>query len=164
MLAYRLIPLYPITHCYGLGFGPLMVVGTQIALTGHATPLGWVASLVPFFLVNNLLLLNQFPDAEADSSVGRKHVLVLLGPQRCSIIYLIFLAAAYLSILVGVLLRYLPPLALIGLGTIPIAIATVRGVLRYRLDIPRLTPYLGMNVVINLASPVLLAVGLTLGR
>ncbi|HEX2999615.1 MAG TPA: prenyltransferase, partial [Armatimonadota bacterium] len=35
----------------GLGFGPLMVVGTQIALTGHATPLGWVASLVPFFLV-----------------------------------------------------------------------------------------------------------------
>ncbi len=148
----------------GLGFGPLMVVGTQVALTGHATPLAWVASLIPFFLVNNLLLLNQFPDIEADRSVGRKHVLVVLGPRRCSIIYVLFLAAAYLTILAGVLWTYLPRPALLGLATLLIAIPTARGVLRHHSDIPRLVPYLGMNVLINLATPVLLALGLLLGR
>ncbi|HEX2950265.1 MAG TPA: prenyltransferase, partial [Armatimonadota bacterium] len=141
----------------GLGFGPLMVVGTQVALTGHATLLGWLVSLVPFFLVNNLLLLNQFPDVEADRSVGRKHVLIILGRERSSTIYALFLAAAYLVIIVGVVLKYLPPFALLGLATILIAIPTMRGVMRYKADSPRLVPSLIMNVVINLATPVLLS-------
>ena len=48
----------------GLGFGPLMVMGTHFALTGEYPWTAFVASLVPFFLVNDLLLLNQFPDGQ----------------------------------------------------------------------------------------------------
>jgi 1,4-dihydroxy-2-naphthoate octaprenyltransferase len=55
----------------GLGFGPVMILGTQVALTGHYSVAAAAASAVPFFLVNNLLLLNQFPDIEADRRVGR---------------------------------------------------------------------------------------------
>ena len=148
----------------GLGFGPLMVVGTQVALTGHATALAWIVSLVPFFLVNDLLLLNQFPDAEADRSVGRKHVLVVLGPRRCSVIYTLFLAAAYVTVIAGVILKWLPLQALLGLATVLIAIPTARGVMRYQANVPQLIPYLGRNVVINLATPALLAAGLLLAR
>src|SRR4030042_5732906 len=42
----------------GIGFGPLMVMGTHFALTGHYSWTAFAASLVPFFLVSNLLLLN----------------------------------------------------------------------------------------------------------
>jgi 1,4-dihydroxy-2-naphthoate octaprenyltransferase len=148
----------------GLGFGTVMVVGTQVALTGHYTLEAWLVSLVPFFLVNNLLLLNQFPDIEADRSVGRQHVLIVRGAQFGSVIYAIFLAAAYLVIIAGVLWVHLPWLSLLALATLLLAIPAARGALRYNADIPRLTPYLGMNVVINLATPVLLAVGMLVGR
>ncbi|MES9929987.1 MAG: prenyltransferase, partial [Candidatus Thiodiazotropha sp. 6PDIVS] len=55
----------------GFCFGPLMVVGTHYALTGQFSSTALLVSLVPFFLVNNLLLLNQIPDIEPDRSVGR---------------------------------------------------------------------------------------------
>jgi 1,4-dihydroxy-2-naphthoate octaprenyltransferase len=48
----------------GLGFGPLMVMGTAFALTGTYTWTAFVASLVPFFLVSDLLLLNQSVEEE----------------------------------------------------------------------------------------------------
>ncbi|MFV9616675.1 MAG: prenyltransferase, partial [Gammaproteobacteria bacterium] len=50
----------------GLGFGFLMVAGTQFVLQGQYTALSWLVAVVPFFLVNNLLLLNQYPDIKAD--------------------------------------------------------------------------------------------------
>ena len=65
----------------GLGFGPLMVMGTGFALTGSYTWTAFLASLVPFFLVSDLLLLNQFPDTEADKNIGRKHY-----PDRKSVV------------------------------------------------------------------------------
>ena len=57
----------------GLGFGLLMTVGAYFAITGVFNQDLWLISLVPFFLVNNLLLLNQYPDIEADkmAEIGR---------------------------------------------------------------------------------------------
>ena len=48
----------------GLGFGPFMVMGTHFVLTGNYAWTAFIASLIPFFLVSNLLLLNQFPDVD----------------------------------------------------------------------------------------------------
>ena len=63
----------------GLGFGVLMVVGTHVILTGEHSPLSWLVSLIPFFLINNLLLLNQYPDIKADASVGRNTFPIEIG-------------------------------------------------------------------------------------
>lgn len=143
----------------GLGFGPLMVMGTHFVLTGHYSWSALVASLVPFFLVNDLLLLNQFPDRDADRSVGRRHVLLVLGPRRSSVIYGLFLASVYVVILAGVGAGLLPKLSLLGLLTLPLAIPVTIGVYRRADDIPRLVPLLGWNVVLNLATPTLVAIG-----
>ena len=143
----------------GLGFGTLMVMGTHFVLTGHYSWTSFVASLVPFFLVNDLLLLNQFPDIEADRSVGRKHVLIVWGPHRSSLIYGLFLAATYLSILAGIGGGLLPKMCSLGLLTLPLAIPTMIGVHRHAREIPKLLPYLGLNVILNLATPVLVAIG-----
>jgi 1,4-dihydroxy-2-naphthoate octaprenyltransferase len=143
----------------GLGFGTLMVMGTHFVFTGQYSWTSFVASLVPFFLVNDLLLLNQFPDMEADRSVGRKHIPILLGPRRSSVIYGLFLAAAYLVILAGVGGGLLPKMSLLGLLTLPLAVPTVIGVYRHANEVPKLVPYLGLNVILNLATPVLVAIG-----
>jgi 1,4-dihydroxy-2-naphthoate octaprenyltransferase len=144
----------------GLGFGLLMVMGTAFVLTGEYTWTAFVASLVPFFLVNDLLLLNQFPDVEADQSVGRRHLPIVVGRRTSSIVYGLFLAAAYLSIIVGVLSNVLPPTTLLGLATVLLAAPTAVGAYRYADDMEKLVPYLGYNVLINVLTPLLIAIGL----
>jgi 1,4-dihydroxy-2-naphthoate octaprenyltransferase len=147
----------------GLGFGPLMVVGTHFVLTGHYSWIALVGSLVPFFLVNNLLLLNQFPDVDADKTIGRRNLPIILGKKTSSLIYGAFLLLTYLSIIFGVYFGYLPTASLLGLGTLVIAVPAFIGALRYAEDTKRLIPSMGLNVAINIVTPTLVAVGLFVG-
>ena len=144
----------------GLGFGPLMVMGTHFVLTGEYSISSFIASLIPFFLVNNLLLLNQYPDTDADKSVGRKSLPVIRGRRVSSIVFSIFLAMTYISIVVGIQLGYLPRISMIGLLTIFIAVPVCIGSFRYADDMGKLIPYMGMNVIINISTPVLVALGM----
>ncbi len=147
----------------GLGFGPLMVMGTNYVLTGGYSWTSFIASLVPFFLVNDLLLLNQFPDIEADQNVGRRHLPIVLGRRVSSLIYGTILLLAYLSIVLGVTLGHLPLTTLIGLLTLIIAIPVSIGVYRSAESVEKLAPFLGLNVIINIVTPTLVAIGLFLG-
>ena len=144
----------------GLGFGTLMVMGTAFVLTGAYSWSAFFASLVPFFLVSNLLLLNQFPDAEPDKAVGRKHLVIVAGRRVGALVYTLFLAATYLSILIGVLLGLLPAWALLGLLSLPLAVFTSISAARYAESMPKLAPAMGMNVLINILTPILVGVGL----
>lgn len=147
----------------GLGFGPLMVMGTDFALSGSYSWTSFVASLVPFFLVSNLLLLNQFPDVEADRGVGRHHFPIAIGREASVRLYVKFLAGAYLAIIFGYISGSLPLAGFLALGSIIIAVPTVKGVARFANDVPRLIPYMGRNVLIIILTPVLLAIGLFIG-
>lgn len=147
----------------GLGFGPLMVLSTHFALTGTFSWLALVASLVPFFLVSNLLFLNQFPDVEADRSAGRRHYPLLLGRTTSAYIYIAFLVAAYMVVVVGVFFRLLPPFSLLALLTVVFAVQIVRSLLANSENVPALIPAMAQNVIINLLTPVLLAIGLFIG-
>lgn len=144
----------------GLAFGPLMVLGTHFVLTGGYSWTAFLASLVPGFLVSDLLLLNQFPDVEADMTVGRKHLPIMMGRKNVARIYIFFLAASYAPILLGYALGVFPVHVLFALATVIIAVNTARGVLKYSDEMKGLVPYLGKNVIINLATPALLAIGL----
>jgi len=144
----------------GLGFGPLMVMGTYFALTGHFSWMAFFASLIPFFLVSNLLLLNQFPDVEADKTVGRRHFPILIGRHLSSFIFSSFLVLTYVVIIVGVILSILPIGSLVGLVTLVLAIPLLRNSIKYADDIRNLIPSMGNNVLVNLLTPVLVAVGI----
>jgi 1,4-dihydroxy-2-naphthoate octaprenyltransferase len=144
----------------GLGFGTFMVMGTDFVLTGSYSWSAFFASLVPFFLVSNLLLINQFPDVEADEGVGRRHYPIVLGRRASSLIYAGFLLGAYLSIIAGWALGFLPALALLGLLSAVIAVPTAVGAYRYADDIERLVPYLGRDVLIVVLTPLLVSIGL----
>jgi len=147
----------------GLGFGTVMVMGTHFALTGVYSWTAFIASLVPFFLVSDLLLLNQFPDVEADRSIGRKHFPITLGKRDSSLIYGFFLLMAYLSIILGVILKFLPATCLLGLFTLFLAVPAYLSALRYNDRMEKLVPAMGKNVLINILTPTLVAIGLFIG-
>lgn len=146
----------------GLGFGTCMVLGTHYALSKTFSVQALGASLIPFFLVNNLLLLNQFPDVEADRQIGRRHYPIVIGRSRSAIIFLLFWVAAYVAIILCVLMRIFSPGALLGLLTLPVAILMQIGVFRNADNIDGLIPYMGLNVLVTLMTPSLMAIGMLL--
>ena len=147
----------------GFGFGPLMVLGTAFALTGRFTPAGAWASLVPLFLVSELLLVNQFPDVEADRKVGRHHLPILAGRQVSARIYAVFLLGASVATLGGVAAGLLPAWSLLALLPLPAALYLARGVMQKANDLPGLIPLLGLNVAVILGTIALYAAGILIG-
>ncbi len=146
----------------GLGFGLLMVMGTDFVLTGSYSWTAFAASLTPFFLVNNLLLLNQFPDVDADKIVARRHYPIVIGRRPSSLIYGSFMLLAFVAIVAGVSLGLLPSASLVALLMLVAAVPTVVGAYRHAEHTQKLAPYLKLNVVICIATPVLMAVNLSL--
>jgi 1,4-dihydroxy-2-naphthoate octaprenyltransferase len=147
----------------GLGFGPLMVLGTYFAQTGEYTLMAGMASMIPGFLVSNLLLLNQFPDVEADRAGARRHLLITQGRQTSAKVYAGLIIATYLWIIASVAFKIFPLTALLGLLTLPVAVKTVRGVLKNYDNIDNLVPFMGQNVMIVLLTPLLVGVGIMVG-
>ena len=146
----------------GLCFGPIMVIGSAWVFSGQFSVLAVLVSLVPFFLVNNLLLLNQYPDIDADSSVGRRTIPIVLGVKRSTHIYAVFALAAYLLLALLMIFGFLPTLAVIALLPFPLALLSYLGALRYGECIVSEPKYLAMNVIVSLLTPALLGVSLLL--
>ena len=150
----------------GLGFGPLMVLGTYYAITGTWSWSAVLASLIPFFLVSNLLLLNQFPDLEADRSVGRDNLPIALGIDRSLQVYGLFASLTFISLGIGVASGPLPRGALMALVTVPLAILIHRRVRRTADHggslTPDIVPSMALNVALTLLTPALVALGMLL--
>lgn len=147
----------------GTGFGPLMVGGTHFVLTGAYSLFTFYISLVPFFLANNLLLLNQLPDVTADRSVGRRHFPIVYGTTSSVMLYGIFAAAASLVLLAGILSGHIPKPGYVCLIPLCAAFAAWVGAMKYATVTAKLVPFLGMNVLAALSTPLLLGVVLLIG-
>ena len=147
----------------GIGFGFLMVAGTQFVLEGEYTPLPWLVAVVPFFLVNNLLLLNQYPDIQADANVGRNHFPIAYGVNRSNMVYGLFALATISAIVAYILIGYLPALSLIALLPMPLAFFSLYGAIKYGETIGNSPQYLGANVAVTILTPLLLGISIIIG-
>lgn len=147
----------------GLAFGPLMSCGSVFVMTGNYHASAFILSIPSFFMVNNLLLLNQLPDIDADRSAGRHHLMVEYGVDTGMRVYIYFVCLAALSLIATVAGDILPVSSLPAL--IPIAAgAFVFGQVRHRLRSKQnLNPALGLNVLACMLTPVFLATGFFFG-
>lgn len=144
----------------GVGFGLLMTLGASWVFTGFLTPAAWVMASLVTLLVSNLLLLNQFPDVEADKKVGRRHYPIVLGRSASAWIFVGFLVVSYVLLLGAWLLGWLPVQVLIGLVSLFLAVPLASKVLKQANNIALLTPALGMNVALCHLYPVAIISGL----
>lgn len=143
----------------GLGFGPLVIAGAYMVQTGVFSWPVVLAGLPVGFLIGLVLFINQFPDMEADGSVGKTHWVVRMGLEQASIWYAGLMAATFVTI-VGLWLADIYPLwALVGLVPAVIAVKAVRTVLEKRKEFKELLPAQAMTIQIHLMVGVLLAVG-----
>jgi 1,4-dihydroxy-2-naphthoate octaprenyltransferase len=147
----------------GLGFGILMVVGTHVVLNGEYSQLTWLISLVPFFLINNLLLLNQYPDIKADASVGRNTFPIAFGIKISNLVYAIFMLAAYSLILLYIVKGYIPMLSIIALLPLVFSLYALIGAVKYTSKIGDYPQYMGANVAASILTPLLLGISIVYG-
>lgn len=143
----------------GINFGLLVVLGTYYVQTGSFSLQALYASLPVGLLISAVLLINQFPDYEADKAVGKKNLVVRLGREKGVWIYMAMLASAYVLIFIGPLLGMMPFTAHIAL--IP-GILAFRGfrVLRSRYDDPKaLLPANALTIKLHFFTGLLLAFG-----
>ncbi len=141
----------------GIAFGPLMIIGSSLVLVNSFSTTLITASLLMFFLVNNLLLLNQIPDVDADSSIGRNHLTIRYGLTTSIYFYALFNCLSIATIVVGCSLGIFPPLSLYTLIPLSLFIIVLYGLLKFRADIYYLIPFLGINVALTVISPAVLS-------
>lgn len=147
----------------GLGFGLLMVVGTYLILTGSFSGLVWFAPFVPFFLINNLLLLNQYPDIEADRNVGRNTFPIVFGIKNSNRIYFLFLVIPYSLITFAIFNQSIPILSFIALLPMLLSLFALLGALKYKANIAIYPQYLAANVAASILTPILLGLAIING-
>jgi 1,4-dihydroxy-2-naphthoate octaprenyltransferase len=147
----------------GVGLGILPILGTYFVQIGNYTTTAVIASIPSGILVHNLLLLNEFPDVEADITVERKTLPITLGRTRAGIFYSIMTILVYVWIVGGVIADKMPAFALIALLTLPFAVNAIRGALRPQ-ETGKLAPALANNVLVVLLTQLLLGVGFILAK
>jgi 1,4-dihydroxy-2-naphthoate octaprenyltransferase len=108
--------------------------------------------------VHNLLLLNEFPDVEADTTAKRRTLPIAIGKEKASIVYSVLTGIVYLWIIGGVVAGQMPILSLLGLLTLPLAIKAIRGARKHQ-DMTTLVPAMTNNVLVVLLTQLLMGIG-----
>jgi len=147
----------------GVGLGALPILGVYFVQTSVYTLSAVVASIPSGILVHNLLLLNEFPDVEADKKADRKTLPITMGKARAGIVYSVLTIIVYLWIIGGVAMGQMPAFSLIALLTLPLAIKAIRGALKHQ-DMSQLVPAMANNVLVVLLTQLLLGIGYILAK
>ena len=105
----------------GVGFGPLMVMGSYY-IQAQALPFRIFLISIPIgILIALVLFINEFPDYTADKAVGKMTLVVILGKKRSVVLYHSLLTVIYLAIISLVMFKFLPFICLIALFSLPLA-------------------------------------------
>lgn len=146
-----------------LGLGFLPVLGIYFAQTGAYTWHAVIASVPSGFLVHNLLLLNEFPDAEADLTGNRKTLPITMGRKKAGIVYSVALIIVYLWIIGWAIAGMMPLFSLLALLSLPLAIKAIQGAMKPD-DMSKLMPAMANNVLTVLGIPLLMGIGYILAK
>jgi 1,4-dihydroxy-2-naphthoate polyprenyltransferase len=145
-----------------LGFGPIMVLGAYYVQTGHYSWRPAVLSIPVAILVMLILYANEIPDRVADARAGKRTLVVRMSPALVVRGYVVAAGLTYVSIIVGVATGLIPVPGLIALVTVPLAVQAAKGLKEHFFSPYEVMPYLQKNIVLHLATGVLLIAGVFL--
>jgi 1,4-dihydroxy-2-naphthoate octaprenyltransferase len=147
----------------GAGLGALPILGLYFAQSGTYTWHITVACIPSAFLVHNLLLLNELPDAEADTLASRRTLPIAIGKKRAAIFYTIVAVAVYVWIIAWVAAQVMPVWSLLALLSLPLTLRAINGALHFN-EPAKLMPGMAANVITVLSTQALLGIGYILAR
>jgi 1,4-dihydroxy-2-naphthoate octaprenyltransferase len=147
----------------GLGLGALPVWGAAWVQGQQPGAAALWAGAPAFFMTFNLLLLNEFPDEDADRGGGRRNLVLLLGRKGAALVYAAAALLTPASLLIAVVLGALPALALVAVLPSLLLLKPLAWAFGDASK-PVPLPAMGANVVWNLATNSVLAIALVLAR
>jgi 1,4-dihydroxy-2-naphthoate octaprenyltransferase len=144
-------------------FGILPIMGAYFVQTGSFTWLSFWASFPIGFLITAILYVNQYPDYEADKSVGKNHLVVTFGKNRARVGYYFLIFGNYAGVVLLVIFAGLTPYALAALLSLPIALKTVRIFAREYQNLKEFIPAQAGTIQIHFLVGLLMSVGCIIG-
>jgi len=105
----------------GIWMGPLIVIGAYYVMDTNIYGELVLISLPITFTVAAILHANNIRDLEADKAVNKRTLAVMLGRDVARKEFALLIGAAYVSLAIVVVAGWMPPTALLGLLTAPIA-------------------------------------------
>lgn len=172
MLGMLLGIVYSATYTFGMGrgwgelavglaFGPFAVMGSYLLQTNHLSWGAFLAGIPVGLLVMGILILNEFPDLEADRRVGKRNWLVRAGDVKRGVwIYLGVISMAYLTVLAGIFAGTFPVKILFSYTTLPLAVWVFLKVSWYKGKVAELVPAMAGNVGLHFLTGLLICLGI----
>lgn len=142
-----------------ISFGPLILLGTCYVMAGRLYLSAFWLSLPVALLIALILLVNGYPDYDADKATNKYTLVVTLGKGRTRYLYASMLLSTYLFIIIGVVLNIIPIWTLISLLTLPMAIMAIVRLFKVFDDPREVVSVCGMTVGIHFITGILLVIG-----
>lgn len=108
----------------GFTFGILITTGVYTLMTREYSVYPVITGIPYAFLIANVLLINEFPDYEADKKGGKNNLVVRFGKRNSVIIFALFFLFAYIGF-IFLTVYFKNPLLLIPILTLPLAVKAV---------------------------------------
>src|SRR4030042_1302606 len=142
----------------GLGLGTLPILGAYFVQSGTYTWEALIAAIPTGIFLYNGLLLNEFPDVEADQKAGKKTLPIVMGRKKASLLYSILIIAMYAWIAAWSIAGVLTLFALLALLTLPLGVKAIKGARHYD-EQSEWSAALGANLMAGVGHQALLAAG-----
>lgn len=149
--------------CVAAGILTITVGADFVQRKGFAAT-SFIAGLSYALLATNLLYINQFPDRSADTAAGKLHWVARLEVRHARWGYAMIATLAYLWLVLGVLLAWLPPLALLALLSLPLSVQAARLLLRHAAQPQQLGDAIKLTIAALMAHGTLLSLALILSK
>ena len=107
-------------------FGVLMTVGAFYVQTGYFSLQAFLLSLPVAIFISNVLLINQFQDAESDAKSGKNTLVVRIGKLKAKNFLIACFIAGYLMIALLPLLGFAPYAFYLAFLSLPFAWKAIR--------------------------------------
>jgi 1,4-dihydroxy-2-naphthoate polyprenyltransferase len=142
--------------------GAMIVLGTLYVQNAVLEPTALYVGAIVGILSATVLFINSFPDYEADKSKGRRTLVIMLGRKTASVIFPIFIIAAYALIAVGIFLGFTKIYSLICFASIPFAIKSVLQLRKEPESTEKIVPAMASAVTYSRITGFLLAMSFVL--
>ncbi len=144
-------------------FGPALVMGGYFIQTKIFPTLEGLILSLPFgFLTTAILFANEVPDFTEDTKAKKLTWVSITGPEKAYLCYSSLIACAFLSILLGIVLGYLNPIALISFIFILPAFKSAKILKKFFNDKSRLTESSKLTIAIQAFVSLILILGVIL--
>ena len=140
----------------GLNFGVLMCLGAYFVQTQSINLVPIAAAIPVSLLIAAVLYINEFPDFKADRDVGKNHLVVRLGRKNAVTGYILLMVFTYFSILLGVLTKVIPIVALFVFVTLPIVVKSIKILKKYYEESEKLAPSCAATIQLHLSIGLIL--------